>query len=98
LSIPRETGREDIALDPDLALQAPDERRRLRADGDQLRDRFPVLGDDDPLGIDAIEERQAALFELGRRNDLHAAILAGVRNSVHFQSITGEEPRARLDR
>jgi hypothetical protein len=42
-----------------------------------------VLGDDDPVGINPVQERQALLFELGRRNDLHGGILAQVRNSVH---------------
>jgi hypothetical protein len=66
-SIPPDARREDVALDGQLALEAADEGRGLRGDGNELRHRPTVLRDDDPLGADPVEQGEALGLELGGR-------------------------------
>jgi hypothetical protein len=75
-SIPAQAGREKVAPYPELARQAADQLAGIGPDGDELRDGPPPLGDHEPLGIDAIEDRKTLLLELGGGNRLHASILA----------------------
>jgi hypothetical protein len=70
-SIPAEPGREDVARDPELPGEAPDQLAGIGADGDELGDRPAALGDHKAFGADAIEDRQTLLLELGGRDRLH---------------------------
>jgi hypothetical protein len=72
-SIPPGARREDVTLDRELALETADQRREIRGDGDELRDRLAVLGDDDSLRTDAVEQGKALSLELGGGNGFHAA-------------------------
>jgi len=63
LSIPPETGRENVSLDLDLPLEASDQALRLRPDGDEFRHGLPVLRNDDPLGVDAVQKSKAPFLE-----------------------------------
>src|SRR3989304_9972780 len=75
LSIPGEPRGADVALDPDLTLEAADQIRRIVAKRDQLGNRLAVLGDHDPLRIDPVEQREALLLEFGGGDGLHSHIL-----------------------
>src|SRR5713226_4072494 len=59
LSIPPESGGQDVALDPDLAPQASDESCGLGAHRDELRHRLAGLLDHDVLRLDPSQQGQA---------------------------------------
>src|SRR6266540_4394435 len=57
------TCREDASLHFDAFLQLRDQFCRLGPDGNQLRDRFSSLRDDDAFLTDVVENRKAPLLE-----------------------------------
>src|SRR5712691_2954220 len=92
LSIPPESGGQDVALDPDLAPQASDQGSGLGADRDELRHRLAVLRDHDALGRHPIEQGKALGLELGGGDRLHAPMLQLVTDCVHFLSPSAALP------
>ena len=74
-SIPLQSGGEDVALNDQLALHAPDEVGAAIRDPDQLGDGLAVLGNDDALRPDLVQQGQALLLELRGADRGHASIL-----------------------
>src|ERR1700682_2601398 len=62
LSIPRHASGENGALDVQFAGERADEVRRIGGKRHQLRHRLSPFGDDDALGIDLVEQREARLL------------------------------------
>ena len=60
-----------IAPVPDLTLHAPDHRGRLRAQMGKLCDRPSVLGDDNPILVNAVKRPGALRLESRGREGLH---------------------------
>src|SRR5215471_9513200 len=89
-SIPADAGREDVALDLELALEAADQARRVAAERDQFGHRTPVLRDDDAVRAHAIEQREALLLETGRGDGLHHGSAL-----CHWTEKMSSHPRAR---
>jgi len=87
LSIPAQPGAGDISLDSNSPAKFADQGSRLRFDRHQLRNGLTVLRDNDPVGVDGIENRETLLFELRRCHRLHPARLEQVRKYVHFQMV-----------
>src|SRR3954470_19529609 len=75
IGIPSDPRGQQIAFHLELALQAPQERASSTLDRDQLGHRLAALGDQDSLGIDLVEEREALRLELGSGKDLHDHII-----------------------
>src|SRR3990172_1741681 len=82
-SMPAHAGRKDLALDPHLSPQRADQASGVRTEGDQLRDRLSALGDDDAVGTDVFEQREALFFELRGSDLAHDQNIALVISSVH---------------
>src|ERR1051325_8105745 len=74
-SIPAHAGREDVPLDLDLAFEGADQTRRLGANRNQLRHRLAMLGNDEPIGIQTVENRQTTLLESRRAHLFHESKL-----------------------
>lgn len=65
-----------------LAAHAPDQRRVVLLDRDELRDRPPVLRDYDPVRRNGVEEREAPSLELRGGDLLHAPRIAAAGGVV----------------
>ena len=71
IRIPAEAGRQDIAPNLDLVSQAADQVGALLVIGNDARDRHAVLGDDQALRVQSVQQRQALLLELRGFNRFH---------------------------
>src|ERR1700761_5687264 len=76
LSIPADSGRENVSFYANPVFQRADEIRTTGAFRDEARHCLPVLGDDDAVGIEIVEQRKALLFELRRVHRFHIVILS----------------------
>src|SRR5438876_330173 len=68
----------DVAADMKFPAERADEARRVGSKRDELRYRLAALGDDDPIRVDLLEQRQALLLEFRCRDDPHGQLMSPV--------------------
>src|SRR5947208_3071691 len=106
-SMPAPSGGQKVPLDLDSSFETAEQRRGLGGSRKQFRHGFAVLGDQQPLRADLVEQCQTARLELGRADALHTSqctkgrFVCLVINSGHIATppacVFRNMPRARLE-
>src|SRR6266508_1167668 len=75
LSIPAQPCGQDVAFDLELPPEQSDQGGGFGPDRNELGHGLAPLGDDDPVGIDPVEQGEALFLELGGGHLLHGHII-----------------------